>query len=515
MHIVLINPPFHAVTSRTGEQIPFGLLAIGGPLRDAGHDVTLIDAEVQYLSLAQTAQKVLACAPDLIMTGHAGSTPAHPLITQMAQTLKLALPDVPIVYGGVFPTYHGQDILQHEAAFDVIVRGEGERTAVLLAQAYAQRQALSEVPGIVYRVGDRVLATGDAEMILQLDDCRVGWELIDNWDLYQCWGAGRAAIIQLSRGCPHPCTYCGQRGFWSRWRYRTPEQVAEEIAWLYHEHGVTFIDLADENPTSVPRIWQRFLEAMIEQNVPVKLFATLRAADVVRDKDILTLYKQAGFECILMGIETTDEKTMALIRKGSTLSKDYQAIQLLREHRILSMVGYIVGFEEERWSDYWHSIKQMLWYDPDLLNAMYVTPHRWTPFYAESGHRQVVLEDRSKWDYRHQVLATKYMQPWQVFLAVKTMEVFVHLRPRALMRLLAYPDGEIRKGLRWCIRHAAGAWWDEIMDFMRTRYRRNGQSLFAFWGSPLASVEKALKKPEVSVTVKFTANRLRQRGNSQ
>ena len=28
--------------------------------------------------------------------------------------------------------------------------------------------------------------------------------------------------VQFSRGCPHPCTYCGQRGFWTRWRHRDP-----------------------------------------------------------------------------------------------------------------------------------------------------------------------------------------------------------------------------------------------------------------------------------------------------
>lgn len=48
MRILLINPPYRAVSSAhgLGEQTPLGLLAIGGPLRDAGHDVTLLDAEV-------------------------------------------------------------------------------------------------------------------------------------------------------------------------------------------------------------------------------------------------------------------------------------------------------------------------------------------------------------------------------------------------------------------------------------------------------------------------------------
>ena len=38
------------------------------------------------------------------------------------------------------------------------------------------------------------------------------------------------------------------------------------------------------------------------------LVATIRAGDIVRDADILHLYKKAGFSRILMGVETTDER---------------------------------------------------------------------------------------------------------------------------------------------------------------------------------------------------------------
>ncbi len=228
----------------------------------------------------------------------------------------MQLPGVPIVYGGVYPTYHGKEILAAEPCIDVIVRGEGEATAVHLADAMETAAPLGRVNGIDYREGGSVRSTAPAAMIADLDARRVGWELIEDWDLYQCWGAGRSAVVQFSRGCPHQCTYCGQRGFWTKWRYRDVEKTAAEIGWLHREKGVNFIDLADENPTSSKRIWQRFLEAVVAEKVPVKLFATIRAPDIVRDADILHLYKRAGIECVLMGMETTDPETIAKIRKG-------------------------------------------------------------------------------------------------------------------------------------------------------------------------------------------------------
>lgn len=47
MKIVLINPPHTAIGSRVPDDHlpPLDLLAIGGPLIDAGHEVRLVDAE--------------------------------------------------------------------------------------------------------------------------------------------------------------------------------------------------------------------------------------------------------------------------------------------------------------------------------------------------------------------------------------------------------------------------------------------------------------------------------------
>ena len=109
---------------------------------------------------------------------------------------------------------------------------------------------------------------------------RVGWELID-FSRYHYWGKKRAVVMQFSRGCPHLCSYCGQRGFWTRWRHRDPKKFAQEIARLHREHGVQIVNLADENPTSQRKAWKEFCEALIAENVDVELVGSTRAGDIV------------------------------------------------------------------------------------------------------------------------------------------------------------------------------------------------------------------------------------------
>lgn len=45
--------------------------------------------------------------------------------------------------------------------------------------------------------------------------------------------------------------------------------------------------------------------------------------------------------------------------------------------------------------------------------------------------REVVQTDRTRWDYKHQVLGMAKMPPWRLFLWVKLIEVAMQTRPRA------------------------------------------------------------------------------------
>lgn len=467
MRILLINPPYRAITIRgMGPQMPLGLLAIGGPLIDAGHEVGLLNAEQPMLDDAEIVRRVQAFAPDVVMTGHSGSTPAHPTVLRMLSAIKTAASHVVTVYGGVYPSFHARAILKAAHQVDIVVRGEGEQVVVRLADALAAKQGLIRVAGISCRdEAGGILETPPAPVICDLDACRVAWELIEDWDRHRCWGLGRAAIIQFSRGCPHRCSYCGQREFWVRWRHRDPVRLADEIALLHRRHGVNFVTLADENPTTNVKQWRRFLEEMSARAVPVALTAAMRASDICRDGELLPLYRKAGFCAVLVGIETTDAKVIERVGKDSNKVVDREAIRLLRKNGIIAIATHVAGLGDEGWISRWRAFRGLARYDPDLVNVMYATPHDWTRFGAETAHTNVVEPDMSRWDFRHQVLATSRMKPWQLFLAIKLTELALHVRPRVLWRMAFHPDAEMRRQLRWCFWNAAKVWWAEIRDF--------------------------------------------------
>ncbi|QIL71855.1 magnesium-protoporphyrin IX monomethyl ester anaerobic oxidative cyclase [Diaphorobacter sp. HDW4B] len=497
--ITLINPPHTAIGSRMPREHlpPLGLLSIGGPLIDHGFDVRLIDAEFGPMSPEQIVEAVREQPVDVVMLGHSGSSSAHVTVVRIAELLKRALPDVLIVYGGVHPTYMWDEILRDCHAIDFIVRGEGEQTALDLMRALRWSSNLSAVSGIAYRVNGvngQPHATPDAPMIRDLDAYRVGWELIDH-ARYSYWGGKRAVVVQFSRGCPHLCTYCGQRGFWTQWRHRDPVKFAKELARLHREQGVELINFADELPTGSRRMWLAFLNALIAEDVPLLLVGSTRAGDIVRDRDILHLYRKAGVIRFLLGIESYSDATLAAIGKGATMNEDQQAIALLREHGIVSMATYVVGFSEERDADFWRSFRHLVHYDPDQIQLLYATPHRWTPFYDTVKDRQVVQKDTRRWDYKHQVLANPSVPAWRVFLWFKLIEVMVQMRPKVLQRMLAHRDADYRHAMRWYTRIGRRVWMHEVLEFLfLTRREKHGPTLEVFAGKDLSEREYVLAK---------------------
>ena len=439
--IVLINPGRHFIANAygLGYLIPLGLVSMGGPLIDAGFTVTLIDQDLYGWSFPKLIKEIADFNADYILLGHSGSTAAHKTAIQTIKAIHQALPHLRIVYGGVYPSYAHQAVMAECEEIDAIVRGEGEQTIVGLIRTWEQTSDLSYVDGVTWRDGQEIIVNRSRTPIKNLDEYRPGWELVD-WPRYSMFGFRSAAGVQYSRGCTLTCTYCGQWMFWKKWRHRSPENVVEQLKILANQYDVKIVWFADENFAADREAAQRILELIADANLGLSLNLNMTAADVVRDADLIPLYKQAGVDYIVMGIETLKDDVVTNIRKNNPFQISKEAVRILRENNIISLTNIIYGLEEESWKTIFEKFKGLLKLDSDILNAMYLTPHFWTAQGKSIDPYQVIQADLDKWSYRNQVLATRYLKPLELFLGVKLTEILFHLRPKALKRLLMAKD---------------------------------------------------------------------------
>lgn len=448
--IVLITPARRFIANRfgLGYQVPLGLVYLGGPLVDAGYSIRLIDNDLYGWSLERLVREIAAFAADYVLVGHTGSTAAHATCIQTIEALREAFPHMRIVYGGVYPSYADQTTLRECAAIDVIVRGEGEQTCVDLINTWENELPLEQVAGITWRSESGQVVTNRSRPPIQdLDAWRPGFELVD-WPRYRLFGFGPAAGLQFSRGCPLTCSYCGQWLFWKKWRHRSPEKLVEQMTELVEKYGVKFIWFADENFSAERETTQKVLELIRDARLGISLNLNMTAADVVRDADLLPLYKAAGVDYIVMGIESLEDSVIAGIRKNNPYAISKEAVRLLRQNNIVSLVNLIYGLEQESYQTLFTKFRKLIEFDADILNACYITPHFWTADGRATRPADVIQADMSKWTYRNQVVVTAALAPAALFMGVKLTEALFHLRPNALLRLFTSPDARYRKIMR-------------------------------------------------------------------
>ena len=205
MRILLINPPHPSIGSRLpGEHLPpLGLLSIGGPLIDQGHEVRLLDAEFGPMGFTDIVAETLKYRPDLVLLGHSGSTSAQPIISTLTKLIRQQTPSIKIVIGGVFPTYHWREILETDSQIDCIVCGEGEETITRLVDAMENERPLQSVPGIAIRLDGTAIKTPAAPTIKDLDAYRIGWELMGDYH-YTYWEKRKAVSFNSQEAAPIP-----------------------------------------------------------------------------------------------------------------------------------------------------------------------------------------------------------------------------------------------------------------------------------------------------------------------
>src|SRR5262249_9511636 len=150
---------------------------------------------------------------------------------------RVAFPRVPIFIGGEHATATWTYLLEQCPDVTLCVLGEGEETAVDVADWIAGQRSLADIPGIAFRRDglphrtDRRTPRHDLEQVP-----RPAWHLfpLENY-LSNGYGhgvnRGRSLPMLATRGCPYQCTFCSSPEMWTtRYYVRPVSSVVDEIA---------------------------------------------------------------------------------------------------------------------------------------------------------------------------------------------------------------------------------------------------------------------------------------------
>ncbi len=448
--ILFVTAPYHCWGVQVvGTWPPLHLVYMAGAAEQVGAEARIFDAMNKDLGFDEIRAEIERFRPhyvvaiDYLPVTGAIATATVPDVIRILNLAKEVDPEIVTITGGPHPSFMYEEMLgDPDTLIDIVVRGEPEAT--LAAVIAADARNLESISGLAFRAGGEIVATADQPHIQALDDLKPAWHLLDWEDYhYNVEPKGRMTSILGSRGCDMGCAFCAQRMFWKKdWRSRSPQDVVDEIVHLKETYQVDYFTLIDAYPTKMRRRWEEFLDLLIERDLGVQLLIETRVEDIIRDRGILHKYREAGIMHVYVGAESGDEDQLAALNKGTTVEKNKQAIDLLREADIMSEASFMIGFVTETWESVQRTIDAALHLNPDVAVFPVVTPMPFTPIFEEMKHRIRV------WDYSQYNLVTPIVEPEAMSLEEVTKalgQCYMKFYKQKGKEIFALPDGFKRR----------------------------------------------------------------------
>ncbi len=329
---------------------PLGLAYIGAYLREAGHDVSILDMKHgRPPDRDEFMERVRAFDPAVIGMGlYTVTVPVAEEISALAKAWK---PDLKVVVGGPHPAGAPEECARNPH-FDFAAVGEGERMMLELVDALERDTDIGAVAGLWYTVDptdptSEMRTNAPRGWIDDLD--RLPYparDLLPPLDSYQMtmfqYREWPATTIYTSRGCPYSCIFCERREILgNKFRVHSAEYVVDEIEHLQAEYGIREIFFYDDTFTLDARRVTRICEEILRRGITISWNISTHVNTV--DRELLRLMAQAGCWQIAYGIETGDPRVIQDILKGTDLPTIRERIEWTVEAGIEAKGLFMIG----------------------------------------------------------------------------------------------------------------------------------------------------------------------------
>jgi radical SAM superfamily enzyme YgiQ (UPF0313 family) len=339
-------PCYFAGSSFTLEHIGLGYLS--SFLQKNGYETVIIDAATKELSDRMVVQEILDFSPSIV--GFSPTVAIMEGVIQVSSLLKNANKDIHICLGGQHATFLAEEILIKEPCIDSVVRGEGELTILDLSDRLRLKSPLIGTFGVYFRDRDGRISKGpNRNKIEDLDSIPFPSRDSLKWQIEN--GGSPTARFISSRGCIADCSFCSippferlQKG--KLWRFRSPENVLDELTCLKEEFGVKTVLFAEDNfigpgEAGKERVRQ-IAEGMITRGLDMNFRILCMAESLINCESILPLMKKAGLDRVIVGIESASQSALNVLNKKSTPNDYYHVIRILAQHNIVLHMGFMM-----------------------------------------------------------------------------------------------------------------------------------------------------------------------------
>ena len=403
MKIVLINAPVKRPSPHARLAPPLGLAYIASALLKEGHDVRAIDFNISGLNYGIVERMAEIERPAIV--GISAHTETFNNALRIAERIKSINKEVNIVMGGPHPSLLPAQVLESPAV-DFVVKGEGEKTLVELADSLVERnRKFDHIRGLAYR--EKGVVVNEEREPSDPDELPYPARELFPIEFYQeKWN------IATARGsCPYKCPFCSASLLWQgRRKPRSPENIIAEIVLLKEKYDINYVFFTDDVFT-LKRTWvYELADSLRSLDRPI-LWGCATRVDLV-DQELLKDMAYAGCRAIQFGVESGSQKILDSV-KGIKKEQALRAVKTAIEAGMKVASSFMIPFPNDTPSTINETKEfiKVLYRQGSKILLSYTTPYPGTLFYekADALGIRILVNDWEEFDSKHNVLETKHL----------------------------------------------------------------------------------------------------------
>ncbi len=345
--IVLFNP----LSTTPGKQpLPLSVLSLAAVL-EGRQRWALVDGNVSTdpaADIVALLRSAPAGEPQLL-----GVTvmPGPQLLqsVEVSRIVRGALPHVPIVWGGYFPTQHTDTVL-NSSYVDFVIRSQGEQSLLALIDALQsglEGARFDECPGLSWKDQDGSVVHNRTAPMTALDDLPdLPYGRVDMSRYIQPTYLGQRTVAHNSSfGCPFSCSFCAVVAMTNRrWLAQSPARIERTIRHLVSEYRIDAVQMHDMDFFISEARAAEFAERIAPLGIAWWGLGRVDTLMHYSDETWQALVR-SGLKMVFSGAESASDATLAAMNKGGNASPRL-TLELAKRMKSLGVVpelSFVLG----------------------------------------------------------------------------------------------------------------------------------------------------------------------------
>ncbi len=340
--VILVNPK---MCSPRAVRFPLSLLALGAALEERW-EFEIIDGNVVPDPLSEIRRLLDPADVALVAVTVMPGPQVAPAI-EISSMVREHAPEVPIAWGGYFPTLYPDSAI-NAPYVDFVIRGQGEDTLRELLDQLPDA-APAEIHGLTWKSDGQILHNPDR--LFRPPDAYppYPYDRLGDVDQYlrPSFLGSRTAVHQAAIGCRYRCSFCGVVSMFNgHTDLQGTDRLAAALTTLRDKYGANAIQYYDHNFFDREETSVDTLEVLARFQLPWWCYAR---ADTLANFSTKTwkLIEKSKLKMTYVGAEAASDSVLESMKKGTKVEHTFEVARRCRAHGVIPEFSFVLGGPED------------------------------------------------------------------------------------------------------------------------------------------------------------------------